>query len=182
MISSLIGTILSVFRIAFFLHLQQSIDKKKKKKKHRVLPGKGTPKYFTKITSYSIWLRRINIPASRWSVPERELVLRNRPHLLKKCLSFFFFFSPTVVQCHVLFRQIGSSVNSFIWRFAWVLASSTHRAEKEIEATIDTSIYQRPVQQEVVSKLSSVLWLSSNVQRSKVSGKVSFVQLSVSWF
>jgi hypothetical protein len=150
------------------------------KKKHRVLPGKGTPKYFTKITSYSIWLRRINIPASRLSVPERELVLRNRPHLLKKSCLFLIF--PTVVRCHVLFRQIGSSVNSFIWRFAWVLASSTHRAEKEIEATIDTSIYQRPVQQGVVSKLSSVLWLSSNVQRSKVSGKVSFVQLSVSWF
>lgn len=119
-----------VFRIVLFLTFIAIDSRQQQKTESFFLPGKGTPKYSTKITSYSIiWDCDVYVYSCFPLVRARKkgFTAQPPPNFFKKIFVFYFLYSRDVM---FFFRlDIGSSVNSFIWRLAWVLA--THRGEKK---------------------------------------------------
>ena len=117
-----------VFRIVLFLTFRAIDSNQQQKIESFFLPGKGTPKYSTKITSYSIiWDCDVYVYSCFPLVRARKKGFTAQPPpTFLKYLSFIF--STLAMLCFVLFRYRQFS-QLFIWRPAWVLA--THRGEKK---------------------------------------------------
>ena len=146
-----------MFRIVLFLTFRAIDSNQQQKIESFFLPGKGTPKYSTKITSYSIiWDCDVYVYSCFPLVRARKKGFTAQPPpTFLKYLSFIF--STLAMLCFVSFRYRQFSQ---LFYLASCLGPCYTSRWKEIESTIDVNI---PETGSVVAGDISKLFLLSSV-------------------